>query len=64
MTTYCGRTRRVTIRWVVISSRRYSPDIQLYRNPPAGCGGQPPLAGDAGPGPEGKIRRRPGMSPA
>jgi len=43
-----------TISWVVISSRRYSPDIQRHRNPPAGCGGQPHLAGDAGPGPEGE----------
>jgi hypothetical protein len=38
-----------TISWVVISSRRYSPDIQFHRNPPAGCGGQPPLSVDAGP---------------
>ncbi len=53
-----------TISWVVIASRRYSPDIQFLRNPPAGCGGQPPLSVDAGHGPEGKIRRQPGMSPA
>ncbi len=37
------------------------PDIQGHRNPPAGCGGQPHLAVDAGPGPEGKMRRQPGI---